>query len=173
MPYGKELRCSILPRASSVPDNHLVTRVACHRLRPEELLNLPSKLWANENYYCSSYQVCGAQQSLTDIQMKFLIILKIMTWKKRFSNNTYCPFLGWGVAFLVAQTVRILLQCERPVFNIWVGTIPWRRAWQSTPVFMPGESAWTEVPGRLQSMGSQRVGHDWENKYNPLSGFRV
>ena len=27
-------------------------------------------------------------------------------------------------------------------------------------VFLPGESPWTEEPGRLQSMGSQRVGHD-------------
>ena len=23
-------------------------------------------------------------------------------------------------------------------FNTWVGKIPWRRAWQSTPVFLPG-----------------------------------
>ena len=28
-------------------------------------------------------------------------------------------------------------------------------AWQPTPVFLPGESPWTEEPGRLQSMGSQ------------------
>ena len=27
-----------------------------------------------------------------------------------------------------------------------------------TPVFLPGESPWTEEPGRLQSIGSQRVG---------------
>ena len=26
------------------------------------------------------------------------------------------------------------------------------------------ETAWTEEPGRLQSMGSQRVGHDLETK---------
>ena len=31
---------------------------------------------------------------------------------------------------------------------------------QSTAVFLPKESAWTEEPGGLQSMGSQRVGHD-------------
>ena len=30
-----------------------------------------------------------------------------------------------------------------------------------TPVFLPGESPWTEEPGRLQSMGSQRAGQDW------------
>ena len=25
-------------------------------------------------------------------------------------------------------------------FDCWVGKIPWRRAWQPTPVFLPGES---------------------------------
>ena len=41
-----------------------------------------------------------------------------------------------------------------------LGRFPWRRAWQCTPVFLPGESPWTEEPGGLQSMGSQRAGHD-------------
>ena len=31
-------------------------------------------------------------------------------------------------------------------------------------IFLPGESPWTNVPGRLQSMGSQRVKHSWEIK---------
>ena len=34
-------------------------------------------------------------------------------------------------------------QCRRPKkcrFNSWVGKIPWKRAWQPTPVFLPGES---------------------------------
>ena len=26
-----------------------------------------------------------------------------------------------------------------PELNPWVGKIPWRRAWQPTPVFQPGE----------------------------------
>ena len=30
---------------------------------------------------------------------------------------------------------------------------------QLTAAFLPGESPWTEKPGRLQSTGSQRVGH--------------
>ena len=42
---------------------------------------------------------------------------------------------------------RIHLQCGRPGFDPWVGKIPWRRKWQSTPVFLPGESPWTEEPG--------------------------
>ena len=52
------------------------------------------------------------------------------------------------------------LTAGRPVFDPWVGKIPWRRAWQHTPVFLLGESPLTEEPGRLQSMGSQRVGKD-------------
>ena len=28
---------------------------------------------------------------------------------------------------------------QRPRFDPWVGKIPWRREWQPTPVFLPGE----------------------------------
>ena len=51
-----------------------------------------------------------------------------------------------------------------------VGKIPWRTAWQPTPVFLPGESPWTEEPGGLQSIPSQRVGHDRMTKYDRNSG---
>ena len=40
------------------------------------------------------------------------------------------------------------------------GRSPWRREWLPIAVLLPGESPWTEEPGGLQSMGSQRVGHD-------------
>ena len=35
---------------------------------------------------------------------------------------------------------RIYLQCRRPGFGPWVGKICWRRKWQPTSVFLPGES---------------------------------
>ena len=31
-------------------------------------------------------------------------------------------------------------QCRRHRFDPWVGKIPWRKKWQSTPVFLPGKS---------------------------------
>ena len=31
------------------------------------------------------------------------------------------------------------MQCGRTWFNSWVRKIPWRREWQPTPVFLPGE----------------------------------
>ena len=51
-------------------------------------------------------------------------------------------------------------KCKSCRFNFWVWKILWRRKWQPTPVFLPGEIPWTEEPGRLQLMGFQRVGHD-------------
>ena len=51
-------------------------------------------------------------------------------------------------------------RAKRCAFNPWVGKIPWRRPWQPTPVFLPGKFPWTEESGRLQSTGSQRVGHN-------------
>ena len=34
----------------------------------------------------------------------------------------------------------VCLHCGRPGFDPWVGKIPWRRKWQSTPVLLPGKS---------------------------------
>ena len=42
----------------------------------------------------------------------------------------------------------------------WAGKIPWRRAWQPTPIFLPGESPCIEELGGLQSMGLHRIRHD-------------
>ena len=47
---------------------------------------------------------------------------------------------------------------ERRGFNPWAGKILWRRAWQPTLVFLPGESqGQRSLVGYSQSMGSQRV----------------
>ena len=56
-------------------------------------------------------------------------------------------------------------RCKKWGFNPWIGKIPWRRARQPTPVFLPGESPWTEEPGGRQHMGSQRVWHNWLTKH--------
>ena len=94
--------------------------------------------------------------------------------KESAMQETLVHFLGWehpvekgqathssilGLPWWLRQQ-KILLQCGRPGFSPWVGKIPWRRAWQPTPVLLPGESPWTEEPGGLQPMGSQRVGYD-------------
>ena len=45
--------------------------------------------------------------------------------------------------FPLAQRKGIRLQCRirrRCGFIPWVRKTPWRRAWQPTPIFLPGES---------------------------------
>ena len=56
-------------------------------------------------------------------------------------------------------------QCKRQrrwKFYPWVATIPWRRAWQSTPVFLLGKSHRQRSLVVCISVGSQR-GQTWQN----------
>ena len=53
-------------------------------------------------------------------------------------------------------------QHRRHTFNTWVRKIPWRRKWPL--LYSCWEIPWTEEPGGLQSMGSQRVGYDLATK---------
>ena len=45
-------------------------------------------------------------------------------------------------------------KCKKWGFNPWVRKIPWRRSWQPTPVFLPGESH-----GQRSLMGCSPQGH--------------
>ena len=53
---------------------------------------------------------------------------------------------GWDLIWpsLMAQTGKeSICQCrrrKRQGFDPWVRKVPWRRKWQPTPVFLPGES---------------------------------
>ena len=54
-------------------------------------------------------------------------------------------------------------QCKRRRslgFNPWVGRSPWRRKWQFTPVFLPGEYCGQRSLARCGLLGSQRMGRD-------------
>ena len=51
-------------------------------------------------------------------------------------------------------------RCKKCEFDPWVGKIPWRRVWQTTPVYLPGES---QGQRSLASYGpSKRSGLLWE-----------
>ena len=49
----------------------------------------------------------------------------------------------------------------------------WRRKWQPTPVFLPGESQGQGSLGGLPSMGSHRVRHDWETSLSLPFTFTI
>ena len=50
-------------------------------------------------------------------------------------------------------------RCTRHGFSPWVGQMPWRRAWQPTPVFLPGGShgrgAWRATAHRVTKSWTQ------------------
>ena len=67
-------------------------------------------------------------------------------------SDFFKGFPGGSGASLVVQMVKNLPAMK----ETWVRSMgwedpPWRRAWQHTPVFLPGESPWTEEPGGLYS----------------------
>ena len=69
-------------------------------------------------------------------------------------------FLTFQVVLVVKNQAANAGDTRDAQFDPWVWKTPWRRAWQPTPVLLPGESPWTEEPGGLQSIGLQRLGHD-------------
>ena len=82
------------------------------------------------------------------------------------SGLTSSPSVVAAIAEIAIGNCDIicLLICqERLGFDSWVWKIPWRRVWQPTLVFLPGEFPWTEEPCWLQSIESQRAGHIWSN----------
>ena len=52
-----------------------------------------------------------------------------------------CPdFLGFPGGASSKEPACQRRRCKRCGFNSWVGKIPWRKKWQPTSVFFPGDS---------------------------------
>ena len=69
--------------------------------------------------------------------------------------------LLWNRASLVAQMVK-----NQPAMQeTWVWSLGWEdlleKGMTTHSSILVWRIPWTEEPGRLQSMGSQRIGHDW------------
>ena len=116
---------------------------------------------------------CRFSRNVFHVSINVAYFLSCVSWW------TYFPFLG--CSFFIYKMVMLGLctylgstggftggsgskelscqcrRCKRCRFNPWVKKISWRRAWQLTPLVLPGVSPWTEEPGRLQSIGFQRV----------------
>ena len=80
---------------------------------------------------------------------------------RKYLQNLY--LLPWWLRWY-----RIRLQCGRPGFSPWVGKIPRRRAWQPTPVFLPGKFHGQRSLEGYSPRGLKRVGHDWATKHTYL-----
>ena len=87
-----------------------------------------------------------------------LLYSNILLWEMR--KKIVFKMRYWASqVVLVVKNPSENAEDERCRCNPWVQKISWRRAWQPTPVFLPGESPWT---GAWQAAvhGVARVGHD-------------
>ena len=101
--------------------------------------------------------------------------LQAIEWlKARFLRSAIPGFLVCLWTSLVAQMVKAsAYNVGDPGSISGSGRSPWRKKWQPILVLLPGKShGRTEEPGRLQSMGLQRVGHDWATSLH-IPGFLV
>ena len=81
---------------------------------------------------------------------------------------THSSTLAWKIPW-TEEPGRLQSMGSLRVGRDWVTSLSlftfmhWRRKWQPTPVFLPGESQgrWSLLGCR--SMGSHRVGHNWSN----------
>ena len=97
--------------------------------------------------FCTPFQLKGCEKQLS-------IICSVNV---RYSRLLKVALLGFPGG---ASDKEPACQCwrrSRRRFNPWVWKIPWRRSWQPTPVFLPGESH-----GQKSLMGySHRVTKSW------------
>ena len=70
------------------------------------------------------------------------------------NNPLSQPF--WGLNDMLCTGVSLVVQSVKnppAMWETWVRSLGWEdpleEAWQPTPVFLPGESPWTEEPGGL------------------------
>ena len=113
-------------------------------------------------YHCATWEVlvmlCTWQLLLIYLQNTYKNIFFLL--KLCFNNMS-----TWGLPWWL-NGKESTFQCRRRAFDSWTGKIPWRKKWPSTPLFFAWKIPWGggEEPGGLQSMGSQRVGHNWATK---------
>ena len=108
------------------------------------------------------FQYSGLENSMNSIVHG---VARSWTWLSDF-NFHFPHFHCENRASQVALAVKNLPANAGDVrrrFYPWVWKVHWRREWQPTPVFLPGESQGQRSLVGFKSMGSQRVGYDWSN----------
>ena len=75
--------------------------------------------------------------------------------------KNYFPLLPGGISG--KQPSCQCRRCKRHRFDPWVQKMPWRKKWQPFSIILAWRIPRAEEHGGVQSMGSQRVGHNWSN----------
>ena len=120
----------------------------------------PSRLflhWRKQWLSCRT-QFCSRRGTDTDDQAASCQALRGSWESYGASVSSFDVCLPWIMGTsVVAQTIKNLPAVQETRVHPWVGKIPWRRAWQPTPVFLPGESPGRRSLAGYSPRGSQRI----------------
>ena len=128
----------------------------------------------------------GSSQSRDGSQVSCIGRGFFILWATREAREYWSGWLSLLQGILLTQKSNWgLLRCRWTLYQLsylaqmvkntpaiqetWVQSLGWEDILQEGMAtyskFLPGESPWTEKPISLQSMGSQRVRHDWVTKH--------
>ena len=88
--------------------------------------------------------MCNPWNSSVNLKLLFLKFKGILIEKEDEKRSLYTH-----------KVAQVCLPCRRPRFNPWIGKIPWRREWQPTLVFLPGD-----FQAQRSLVSPWGVGHD-------------
>ena len=84
----------------------------------------------------------------------FLEIIILSEVRQRKTNIWYHLYVGFPGGSDVKESACNAADLGS---NPWVGKMPWRRAWQPTPVFLPGASPWQRCLGGYSPWGRKEL----------------
>ena len=130
-------------------------------------LGLPSLLstWNSNSFYPTYYSqvLLGLAQAILDfIALTLLRTLPLSLLMIKYPLTRPILFLACYKSSLVAQTVKRLPKMQETQVQSLGWEDPLKNEMATHSSTLAWKIPWTEEPGRLQSMGSQRVRHDWE-----------
>ena len=130
-----------------LPSNHLIL---CHPLLPPSIF--PSfRVFSNESvlcirwpkYWSFSFSTSPSNEysGLISFRMDWLDLIAVQgTLKNLLQHHSLKASVLQHLAFFGSEGKASAFNAGRSGFDPWVRKILWRREWQPTPVFLPGES---------------------------------
>ena len=103
----------------------------------------PEEKWATEDEMVGWHNRLNGQESeqtLGDVKDRKPGVLQSMGSQRIGYNLVSEQQMGFPASASGKEPACQYKGHKRCGFNPWVGKIPWRRAWQPTPVFLPGNS---------------------------------
>ena len=120
-----------------------------------------AELWGRYFFQQARGLWCVIQKHGMGSELKSWLGHLLVEWPwQRYLPSLWLSLVPWNMGMIIAIS-------ELPWWLRWKNLPAMHETWVWIPwVFsMPGESPWTEEPDGLQSMGSERVIHDWVTKH--------